>query len=113
MCEYCRMASWLYDQPFHIDHIISRKHRGPSHLDNLAFCCLDCNAFKGTDIAGIDHETGDLCRLFNPRTDLWAEHFEWSGPLLLGKTAMGRATVQVLNVNQSIRVRARIALIAE
>src|SRR4051812_3349071 len=99
MCEYCRMAAWLYDQPFHIDHIISRKHGGPTRSENLALACLDCNAFKGTDIAGIDEHTSQLCRLFDPRRDRWDEHFAWNGPVLVGKTPEGRTTVRLLNIN--------------
>jgi hypothetical protein len=113
VCEYCRMPDWLYDQLFHLDHIIARKHRGSSESANLAFCCLDCNAHKGTNIAGLDPTTGMLTRLFNPRTDKWAQHFKWNGPLLEGLSDIGRTTVAVLEINQLIRVRARGVLIAE
>jgi hypothetical protein len=113
ICEYCRIPSWLYDQPFHIDHIIARKHDGQTVLENLAFSCLDCNAHKGTNIAGFDPQSGDLSRLFNPRSDQWNAHFAWNGPELSGLTAIGRTTVKVLNINQPIRVRARAAFIAE
>jgi hypothetical protein len=113
ICEYCRIPSSLYDQPFHIDHIRSRKHGGTSNSDNLAFACLDCNAFKGTDVTGYDPQTDQITRLFNPRMDNWSEHFAWNGPVLVGLTAIGRTTVTVLNINQPIRVRARAVLIAE
>lgn len=43
--------------------------------------------------------TNDLVPLFNPRTDPWNEHFEWHGPTLLGKTKIGRATIELLQVN--------------
>jgi len=43
ICEYCRLPASLYDQPFHIDRIIARKHGGKAILENLAFCCLDCH----------------------------------------------------------------------
>jgi hypothetical protein len=113
ICEYCGIASWLYDQPFHIDHIIARKHNGQTVLENLAFSCLDCNAHKGTNIAGFDPQSGELSRLFDPRSDRWNAHFVWNGPVLFGLTTIGRTTVMVLNINQPIRVRARAALIAE
>jgi len=107
------MASWLYDQPFHVDHIIARKHDGRTELTNLAYCCLDCNAHKGTNVAGFDPQTGALTRLFNPRSDLWIAHFAWRGSILEGVTAVGRVTVQVLCVNDPLRVRAREVLISE
>lgn len=112
-CEYCQMRPALYDQPFHIDHIMARKHGGTTVFENLAFSCLDCNAHKGTNIAGLDPLNGRLCGLFNPRTDEWSAHFQWNGPLLVGLTPVGRTTVAVLEINQSIRVRARAILIAE
>lgn len=112
-CEYCRAHTFAYEQPFHIDHIISRKHGGLTTESNLAFACLDCNAYKGTDISGIDAQTAALTRLFNPRLDQWREHFRWNGPVLTGLTPIGRATVVVLRINLPIRVRARAILIEE
>ena len=113
ICEYCRIPAWLYVQPFHIDHIIARKHGGKTVLENLAFCCLDCNAHKGTNIAGLDPFTGALSRLFHPRSDRWEEHFAWYGAQLVGLTPIGRATVTVLEINRPICVRARVVLIKE
>jgi hypothetical protein len=107
------MAIWLYGEPFHIDHIISRKHGGLTELLNLALCCLDCNLHKGSDIAGLDPRHGGLTRLFNPRSDTWEAHFQWNGPVLEGLTEVGRTTVRVLRINEPIRVRARRELIAE
>jgi 5-methylcytosine-specific restriction endonuclease McrA len=40
-CEYCQLAQELDDLPFHIDHIISRKHHGPTVAENLALACLN------------------------------------------------------------------------
>ena len=51
-----------------------------------------------------------LTRLFNPRIDQWDEHFEWSGAELLGKTAIGRVTVEVLNINHPAHLVIRLEL---
>jgi hypothetical protein len=48
--------------------------------------------------------------LFNPRTDEWADHFAWDGLLLRGKTAIGRATVAVLDINHVDSMTVRTAL---
>ena len=56
-------------------------------------------------------ETGELTRLYNPRVDVWYEHFAWEGPVLIGKTSIGRTTVAVLSINQPERVRLRRLLI--
>jgi hypothetical protein len=112
-CEYCRLPSHLHPLPFQIDHIIAEKHHGPTEASNLALSCYWCNVYKGPNIAGIDPETRQIVPLFNPRTDNWEEHFRWDGPLLLGLTPSGRATVDVLDLNHPVRVALREMLIAE
>jgi hypothetical protein len=112
-CEYCRIPFPQYRLPFQVDHVIARQHEGSSELGNLALACFHCNRHKGPNIAGIDPVTGDVVRLFHPRTDVWDDHFRLDGPLLVGSTAAGRATVQVLAMNDSEFVKVREALIAE
>ena len=80
-------------------------------IGNLALSCSGCNLYKASNIAGLDHETGRLTRLFHPRTDVWDEHFAWEGSVLVGKTSIGRTTVEVLNINHPERVRLRKLLI--
>jgi hypothetical protein len=48
----------------------------------------------------IDPETGNRIPLFNPRTQVWSEHFAWidDGLRITGKTSVGRATVIVLRL---------------
>jgi CRISPR/Cas system Type II protein with McrA/HNH and RuvC-like nuclease domain len=55
---------------FHLEHIFPFSHDGTSDFDNLAWACSDCNQFKGTNVASIDFETGNLIALFNPRTQI-------------------------------------------
>lgn len=112
-CEYCQLAQDFDDRPFEIDHVISQKHRGPTDADNLALSCFRCNSFKGSDISGIDPKTGKLAGLFNPRRQKWARHFRWQGARLIGRTAAGRVTVAVLNINDPFRVELREELIEE
>jgi hypothetical protein len=99
--------------PFQIDHIIAEKHQGPTVLENLALACLHCNSYKGPCIAGRNRETGEVTRPFNPRTDNWHDHFTWDGPRLVGKTDIGRVTIDVLKINLDYRLVIRAALIAE
>src|SRR5260221_5586475 len=98
-CEYCRLPQEASAFTFPIDHIIARQHGGETVPENLALCCNRCNLSKGPNIAGIDPLTGNLTRLFNPRTDAWAEHFRLNGPLMEGLTAIGRTTASVLAMN--------------
>ena len=109
-CEYCLFPESASDLPFHIDHIIAQKHGGQSESENLAWACFSCNLHKGPNIAGLDPDTRELTALFNPRADGWSDHFAWDGVLLRGKTAIGRVTVAVLDINHVDSVTVRKAL---
>jgi hypothetical protein len=109
VCEYCRFPL----PPFHIEHIVARKHGGPTLEHNLALACMKCNFHKGTNLSGIDPVTGNLVRLFHPRKDNWTDHFRWENALLVGITAEARATIGVLEMNNAMRVQAREQLIID
>jgi hypothetical protein len=111
-CEYCRLPQAA--QPFvtfHVEHIRAKVHGGSDDPENLCVACERCNAFKGTNLSGVDPETGNVERLFDPRHQAWPEHFELRGALILGLTATGRTTVSVLMMNEGRRVQLRAELI--
>jgi HNH endonuclease len=112
-CEYCQLPQEYDDRVFEIDHIISRKHKGPTVARNLALSCFRCNSFKGSDISSIDEVTQKLTPLFNPRRLKWSWHFRWEGPYLVGRTAIGRVTVELLQINDPFRVELRRELMEE
>jgi hypothetical protein len=72
-----------------------------------------CNSFKGPNIAGVDPQSGAIVRLYHPRRDRWSRHFRWEGPVLVGRTRSGRATIAVLQINDPEFVAVRRALIEE
>ena len=111
-CEYCQLPEAFSTLPFQVDHIIARKHGGATEPGNLALACFYCNTHKGPNIAGRHRDTAEIVRLFNPRTDEWAEHFKWNGPTLTGLTAIGGVTVDVLAINRPEFVTLRESLIA-
>lgn len=98
-CEYCSRPEYRTGFPFHVDHIISKKHDGSDEIENLAWACFTCNISKGSDIAGYDAETGKLTAFFNPRTQQWGDHFMVAGVQITGKTAVGRVTVRLFQMN--------------
>lgn len=112
-CEYCRLPEAVSAAVFVTEHVIARQHGGGDGPDNLAYACDRCNLHKGPNIAGLDPDTGQLTRLFHPRTDDWDDHFEWFGHVLIGRTPIGRTTVRVLAVNDPIARTVRAALMAE
>ena len=109
-CEYCRLPQAAFRRAFHIEHIVARQHGGSTHVDNLAFACWNCNLKKGPNLSGVDPQTGQIMALFHPRKDEWVEHFSALvgtliplGVEIRGMTPVGRATVQVLGLNEEMR----------
>lgn len=107
-CEYCRVPELFLATTFHIDHIRSLKHGGQTVLQNLCFCCPHCNQNKGSDIATYEDEKTDMMvRFFNPRKDLWAEHFAFLDGEILPRTKIGEATTRILEFNLPERIMLR------
>lgn len=107
-CEYCRLPqSAAPFFTFHIEHIRAKQHGGGDEFSNRALACPDCNAAKGPNPAAYDPETDALVPLFNPRLNSWEEHFEMRGYLVFGLTPIGRATVQLLAMNDENRLEMR------
>ncbi len=100
-CEYCQLPAAFSPSSFNFEHIIPLIKQGLTSLENLAFSCGGCNAHKQDKIETLDPLTRQLSPLFNPRTDIWSDHFLWNDDDLqiIGSTSMGRATVQLLKVN--------------
>jgi hypothetical protein len=111
-CEYCLFPQKATLFAFEMEHIIAEKHGGTTDADNLALACPYCNRAKGTDLGSIDSETGQLTPFFNPRTQLWAEHFRLDAAEIVALTAPGRVTVTILQFNHPGRLQERIRLIA-
>ena len=112
-CEYCHIQQQNSEFAFHVEHVIARQHIASDSLDNLALACHFCNRKKGPNLAGIDPITGDITVLFHPRRDSWSDHFQWKGPFIEGLSAVGRATVSVLALNDNKRMRLRLQLFEE
>jgi len=106
-CEYCRLHQDHWVLRFHIEHIIPRKHGGETVAGNLALACNHCNLHKGSNLAGIDPKTKKTVSLFHPRRQKWARHFRVEGTLIVGRTAIARARVRVLNMNSEEHMQLR------
>jgi hypothetical protein len=105
-CEYCLILEDDGGFEHEVDHIVSRKHGGTSVSNNLAYACVICNRSKGSDVASIA-DTGEVVRLFNPRRDVWTDHFRFEGARIEAQTDIGAATMRVLQLNRSDRVAER------
>lgn len=112
-CEYCRIHETLAVYSHEIDHAIALKHGGKTTLDNLVLACLPCNRHKGSDLTSLDPVTRQITPLFNPRTQIWSQHFQLEAGMILGLTAIGRTTVFLLQMNEPSRVQFRQSLMLE
>jgi hypothetical protein len=106
-CEYCLIHQDDAAFPHQVDHIVSRKHGGSSTRDNLAYACIICNRYKGSDVASIEPQSGDIVRLFDPRRDRWADHFRLDGARIEPVKKVGATTVRLLRMNVPERILER------
>jgi len=112
-CEYCRLPQQIAGFSFEIDHIISLKHSGITHADNLAYSCPICNGNKGSDLGSIlPDRPREIIRFFNPRTDNWFDHFEVQNGLIMAKTEIADVTIKIFDFNREQDVIYRQKLIA-
>ena len=109
-CEYCRMPEAELFAGCEVDHIISRKHGGLTDRANLAFSCERCNRAKGTEVGSVVGSERKFVRLFNPRTDVWREHFRLNGGMIQAQSEIGEATMRLLKFNSPDRVLQRRVL---
>jgi 5-methylcytosine-specific restriction endonuclease McrA len=112
LCEYCLIHEEDTFFGCQVDHIISEKHGGATDEDNLAYACLFCNRFKGSDVGSLKPGTNELVRFFNPRSDRWTDHFalDSDGITLIALTDVGEATSRILGFNREERLLEREAL---
>jgi HNH endonuclease len=105
----CQLPVAFSPASFNFEHIIPLIKHGLTILLNLAFSCGGCNSYKKDKTEALDPLTRQLMPLFNPRTDIWTDHFEWSADDLqvIGTTPTGRATVQLLKVNREGNINLR------
>ncbi len=48
-----------------------------------------------------------MALIVHPRRDRWSDHFTFEGVCIVGVSAVGPATVQVLNMNDARRLELR------
>ena len=111
LCEYCHTNErWQYVR-FTIDHIVPVSEGGEDNLENLCLACFHCNRRKSAKTTAMDHETGQKITIFNPRQHQWPEHFIWSddGLYIIPLTAVGRVTVETLDLNRPRILNIRLA----
>ncbi len=108
-CVYCQTTVDNTGQALTVDHIVPTAKDGETSFANLCRACRRCNEAKHDQTHALDPLTSEFIPLYHPRRQLWAEHFAWdqSGIRLLGLTAIGRATIIALDMNNEVILFAR------
>lgn len=108
-CGYCHSDEILMGVSLAVDHIVPVAAGGQTVRENLWTACRQCNEYKSSRTHYEDPQSREMALLFNPRTQKWNEHFAWSPEYthILGKTATGRATIEALQLNRTLLIRAR------
>jgi HNH endonuclease len=112
-CEYCLLGQAFSIYTHEVDHVIAQKHDGQTTFENLALACFFCNRYKGADLTTFDPATGMIALLFNPRSQIWLEHFVLNQSRIEGITPVGRATAKLLRFNVSARMLERQVLMVQ
>ncbi|WP_013325762.1 HNH endonuclease [Gloeothece verrucosa] len=112
-CEYCLIHQDFSIYSHEVDHIIAIKHGGQTTAENLCLSCLSCNRHKGSDLATINLNTGEIIPLFHPRRQKWTEHFTLNNAYIDGLTPIGIATARLLKFNAPNRLIERQILIGQ
>jgi 5-methylcytosine-specific restriction endonuclease McrA len=110
-CEYCLLRQEHCDLTHHVEHIVARQHGGSDDASNLALACHRCNLHIGPNLTAIDPITREVVPLYHPRSGNWAEHFSTECERIVGITAIGRATVQLLAMNDARRLELRAQIL--
>ena len=113
-CEYCHSQAKFPTQAFSVEHIKPQSKGGKTTQDNLALACQGCNNHKYNKTEIYDKLTDQLILLYHPRQQNWHEHFSWNEDftLIIGLTAIGRVTVEALQLNRQGLVNLRRVLYA-
>jgi hypothetical protein len=108
-CEYCHAPESVFNFPFEVEHIQPQTHGGSDDLGNLALACHAYNLFKSDFEIGHDEKKQAEVALFHPRRDAWELHFavDVERAEIIGRTPIGRATIERLRMNRPRQINAR------
>lgn len=108
-CGYCQSPQHLVLGWLEIEHVVPSAQGGTDEESNLWLACRFCNNFKSDAVDAVDPVSGLRIPLFDPRNQVWEDHFRWSddGTLVVGITPTGRATVVQLQLNYPLAVTVR------
>lgn len=108
-CGYCLTLEKIIGAPMEIEHLVPESLGGETVEENLWLAYSYCNDYKNDRISAVDPDSNEIVFLFNPRQQVWQDHFEWDqdATQIIGLTSTGRATVVALKLNRPHLVYSR------
>jgi hypothetical protein len=108
-CGYFQAPQSVLPYRLEIEHLLPSSLGGADGRDNLWLSCHKCNKLRSNHLEALDPITEARVAIFNPRQHNWVDHFAWDrgGLQIVGRTALGRATVALLSLNDAYHQRAR------
>jgi hypothetical protein len=106
-CECCGLSQHGQEARFHAAHVVPRTAGGPTTPENLALACASCSLRKGAKQTALNPDSGEEVPLFNPRTQVWTEHFRWEAARIVSLSATGSATAAALAMNRPLIIAIR------
>jgi hypothetical protein len=108
-CEYCRAPEVVFNLRFEVEHIVPVSKSGSDEDSNLALSCRGCNLFKSDAETAFDPVTAEFVAMYHPRQLVWQEHFAFvpESCAVEGTTAVGRAMVAQLQMNNPMQLASR------
>lgn len=103
-CEFCGTIESDAGGELTIDHYRPTSREGTDDPDNLVYCCIRCNQYKGDYWPDIP----DAPCLWNPREGAFSDHFlELDGGILHPLTSSAAFTLERLRLNRPALVARR------
>jgi len=99
-CGYCGVTETDAGGELTVDHFIPQKQGGDDSDDNLFYCCIRCNQYKGSvSPNNVNKNLSEL--LLHPQQDDLPHHLrENSSGILIGLTKQGTSHIAALHLNR-------------
>lgn len=112
VCEYCRLPQASQEARFTLTMCCHGRSTGQRNWKTSLWRVFTCSLRKSARTSAVDLKTGSIAALFNPRTEVWSDHFAFTSTWRIrGRKPTGRATIEALGMNRTAIVLIRRELV--
>lgn len=107
-CGYCGVSETDIGGELTVDHFLPPKSGGDESDDNLVYCCVRCNQYKGK-LSPLENGGDPELRLLHPLLDELAAHLqEETNGTLTGLSKTGTHHIHVFRLNRDALLQHRL-----